>query len=179
MPALVYLYPFNLAFAAMMIKSVFSAGLLLLLGACVVPPERPSVQATQPVLARQSTPDASALLDELARVAALSPEQRRRELERLDTERRLDDSRRFQLIALLEREDNAEALERGLKALNALTEGDTRMQALVEIMKRHLRTRIELRQQTTRNQELQDKLEQIKALEKSLQQRNESSRAIP
>jgi hypothetical protein len=176
LPALVDLYPFNLAFAAMTIKSVFPAGLLLMLGACAVLPERPSVPATQPVQARQSTPDASALLNELARVASLSPEQRRRELDRLDNERRLDDARRFQLIALLEREDNVEALERSLKALNALTEGDARMQALVEIMKRALRTRIELRQQTARNLELQDKLEQIKALEKSLQQRNESSR---
>jgi hypothetical protein len=39
-------------------------------------------------------------------------------------------------------------------------------------MKRSLRTRIELLQQTARNHELQDKLNQIKALEKSLQQRN-------
>jgi hypothetical protein len=39
-------------------------------------------------------------------------------------------------------------------------------------MKRSLRARLELRQQSARNAELQDKLEQIKALEKSLQQRS-------
>jgi hypothetical protein len=38
-------------------------------------------------------------------------------------------------------------------------------------MKRSLRARIELRQQSARAQELQDKLDQIKTLEKSLQQR--------
>jgi hypothetical protein len=50
-------------------------------------------------------------------------------------------------------------------------------------MKKSLKARIELRQQTARAQEqtaraqeLQDKLDQIKALEKTLQQRNGSSR---
>jgi hypothetical protein len=43
-------------------------------------------------------------------------------------------------------------------------------------MKRSLKARIELKQQTARAQELQDKLDQIKALEKSLQQRNGATR---
>ena len=57
---------------------------------------------------------ASGLINELARVSALSAEQRRRELADLEGTR-LDDTRRFQLAALLERDDSVEALERSLK----------------------------------------------------------------
>jgi hypothetical protein len=151
----------------MTLKPVLLAGLLLTLNACVAPPapERPAVRTSQTV------PGGTALLGELARVAALPAEQRRRELAELEGERRLDDARRFQLAALLEREDGVEALERSLKILGAFTETDPRAQTLLDLMKRSLKARIELRQQTARAQELQDKLEQIKALEKSLQQR--------
>jgi hypothetical protein len=120
----------NLADAAMTFKSTVLAGLLLTLGACATPFEPPVFRSGQ---AESSAP---ALSTELARVAALSPEQRRRELAGLDA----------------------------------------RTQALVELMKRSLKARIELKQQTARAQELQDKLEQIKALEKSLQQRNGPTR---
>ncbi len=150
----------------MTFKSVFPAALLLMLCACAAPPESP------PFVPPQTGLGASALLDELARVAALSPEQRRRKLAGLEGERRLDDARRFQLAALLEREDSVEALERGLKSLGTITDVDARAQALLELMKKSLKARIELRQQTARAQELQDKLDQIKALEKTLQQRN-------
>jgi hypothetical protein len=153
----------------MTLKSFFVAGLLLTLGACALPPEYP------PFLAPAET-GGSAQLGELARVAALSPERRRRELAELDAMRRLDDARRFQLAALLEREDSADALERSLKTLNALGEGDARSQALVDLLKKSLKARLELKEQTARAQELQDKLEQIKALEKSLQQRDGTSR---
>jgi len=152
----------------MTIKTVFLAGLLLTLGACATPPERQAF----PVLAEKGAP---ALLSELARVDALSPEQRRREVAALEGVRRLDDARRFQLAALLEREDSVEPLEHSLKLLNALAETDARTQALLDLMKRSLKARIEIRQQTARNQELQDKIDQIKALEKSLQQRNAPS----
>jgi hypothetical protein len=147
-------------------QSVFLAGLLIL-GACAAlpPPERPAVRIHQP------EPGAMVLLNELARVANLSAEQRRRELAELENVRRLDDAKRFQLAALLERDDSVESLERSLRALGAMEEIDPRTQSLIELMKRSLKTRIELKQQTARAQELQDKLEQIKALEKSLQQR--------
>ena len=154
----------------MTFKSTVLAGLLLMLGACATPFEPPVFRSGQ------AGSNAPALLTELARVAALSPEQRRRELAGLDGERRLDDARRFQLAALLEREDSVDSLERSLKSLGTLTDLDARTQALVELMKRSLKARIELRQQTARAQELQDKLEQIKALEKSLQQRNGPTR---
>jgi hypothetical protein len=149
-------------------KFVLLAGLLLILGACAAlpPPERPAPRATL------SEPNVSALASELARVATLTPEQRRRELADLENGRRLDDAKRFQLAALLEREDNADAYERGLKALAAMDETDARTQALIDLLRRSLKTRIELKQQSARAQESQDKLEQIKALEKTLQQRN-------
>ena len=148
----------------MTIKTVFLAGLLLTLGACATPLEH----AAFPVLAEKGAP---ALLSELARVDALTPEQRRREVATLEGARRLDDPRRFQLAALLEREDSVEPLEHSLKVLNTLGEADARTQALLDLMKRSLKARIELRQQTARSQELQDMIDQIKALEKSLQQR--------
>ncbi len=147
-------------------QSLLLAGLILMLGACTAPIERPAAYVSPPEL------DAPAMLGELSRAGALSAEQRRRELSGLEGERRLDDARRFRLAALLEREDSVEALERSLKSLGTLADVDARGQALLDLMKRSLRTRIELKQQTARSQELQDKLEQIKVLEKSLQQRN-------
>lgn len=154
----------------MTFKSVLLAVLLSGLAACSVQPpsERP---------APRPGPVAPALLTDLARIANLAPEQRRRELAALENGRRLDDARRFQLAALLEREDSVEAYERGLKALAAMEEADSRTKALVELLKRTLKDRIELKQQTARADELQDKLDQIKALEKSLQQRSSPAKA--
>ncbi len=153
----------------MTVKSLLLAVLTLMpLAACIsVPP--PSLP---PLPVVQSPVGGPALLGEVSRVSALSPEQRRREVGVLESEHRLDDAKRFQLAALLEREDNPEALEHSLKILAAMDLADPRAQSLLELMKKSLRARIELRQQTARAQELQDKLDQIKALEKSLQQRS-------
>ncbi len=149
----------------MTLKPLLFAGLLLTLGACAHVQEHPALRSVQ------IGSDAAMMLNELARVAALSPEQRRRELAALEGGR-IDDVRRFQAAALLDREDSVEALERGLKNLNALSGIDERAQPLVEQMKKSFKARIELKVQVARAQELQDKLEQIKALEKSLQQRS-------
>lgn len=146
--------------------------LLLSLSACAVPPaERPQPRSAQTERTIQTEPSPPGLIGELARVSVLSGEQRRRELAELDGTR-LDDARRFQLAALLERDDSLESLERSLKNLNALGDLDARSQALVDQMKKSLKARIENRQLAARNAELQDKLDQIKALEKSLQQRS-------
>ena len=153
----------------MTIKSLLLAGLVLTLNACVTPPA-PGQAAVQ--IGRSSGLGAAAMLSEVSRVATLSPEQRRRELATLDGERRLDNSKRFQLAALLEREDSVDALERSLKHLAAIDDVDARAQTLLDLMKKSLTARIELKQQTARAQELQDKLDQIKALEKTLQQRS-------
>ncbi len=153
----------------MIFKSALLASLLLMLSACI-PLPAPG-QASAPSL-RVFGLGAPALLNELARVATLTPEQRRRELATLDGERRLDDARHFQLAALLEREEGVDALERSLKNLAAIGDVDSRAQTLLDLMKKSITARIELRQQTARAQELQDKLEQIKALEKTLQQRS-------
>ena len=149
----------------MKLNSGLLAGLLLMLSACTLPPESPTPRV------RQAEPAPFSLIHELARVSSLSAEQRRRELADLDGAR-MNDSRRFQLAALLERDDSVDALERSLKTLAAINEEDARAQSLIDLMKRSLKARIEIKQLTTRNAELQDKLEQIKALEKSLQQRN-------
>ena len=128
-------------------------------------------KAPPPDAAERVGSRAAELLDELFRIASLSPEQRRRDLAALETQRRLDDARRFQLAALLEREDSIDALERSLRTLNSLVEIDVHAQTLVDLMKKSVKARIELKQQSARAHELQEKLEQIKALEKSLQQR--------
>lgn len=153
-----------------MLRSVFLVPLLLILGGCATPP--PVVPQAPAPCAVQAEPSETALLNELARVASLTPERRHRELLELEAERRLSDARRFQMAALLEREDSVEALERSLKSLGALAVIEPSAQPLIDLMKKSLRARIALRQQTARTQELQDKLEQIKALEKSLQQRD-------
>ena len=170
----------------MTFKSVLLAALLLTLGACAMPPKpersaaraSPAVPESPPPRTTSSESGAPPLskLSELARVAALSPEQRRRELAELESGRR-DEPKRFSLAALLEREDSAEALERSLKILAAMDETDPRSQALIDLLKRSLKARLDLKQQTAHAQELQDKLEQIKALEKSLQQRNAPPKA--
>lgn len=165
---MVDLLPFNLAFATMMLRSVFLVPLLGVLGGCATPP--PAVPQRPCIV--QTEPGETALLNELARVATLTPERRHRELLELEAERRLSDAKRFQMAALLERDDNVEALERSLKSLGAMTGIEPSAQPLIELMKKSLRARIALKQQTARSQELQDKLEQIKALEKSLQQRD-------
>jgi hypothetical protein len=154
----------------MTLRTFFLAGVLLSLGACAALP------LEYQAFLGQGDAGAPALLGELARVDGLTPEQRRRELADLESVRRLDAARRFQLAVLLEREDSSESLERSLKILNTLAEPDARTEALLTLMKTSLRSRIELRQQTARAQELQGRLEQIKALEKSLQQRNGTSK---
>ena len=149
----------------MILNSGLLAGLVLILSACTLLPESPAPRV------RQAEPASFSVIAELARVSNLSAEQRRRELADLDGAR-MNDNRRFQLAALLERDDGVDALERSLKTLAAINEDDARAQSLIDLMKRSLKARIEIKQLTTRNAELQDKLEQIKALEKSLQQRN-------
>ena len=115
-------------------------------------------------------------LAELEKIQGLSGEQSRRELTELNTEKRLDKMQRFRLGALLSRDDHGD-WERGLKALEGLSEeSDPRTQALVEILRKLLRTRLDLRQQTARVGELQQRIQQIKALEKDLQQRSEPAK---
>lgn len=169
----------------MRFDSIPLAGLVLALSACATAPPAaspspcPPCPPADPPHLRASAAEAPSapFLAELARIASLSAEQRRRELAALEAGPQLDNTRRFQLAALLDREDGAEALERSLKSLGAITAVDARSQALVELMKRSLKARIELVQQAARARQLQDRLEQIKALEKSLQQRNAAPRS--
>lgn len=165
------LFPFNLAEPPMILKPAFVAVLLLSLSACVLPPHAAGVNFRDPAELRAAT-----FADELARIAVLSPEQRRRELADLDAGHPPDASRQFRRAALLEREDDVEALERSHKILAAITPADDAARALIELMKRALKARIVLAQEAQRAQALEQKLEQIKALEKSLQQRSAPAR---
>ena len=167
----------------MTLQSGLFVGFLLALQGCALPPERPvrpdrmerperpaPVVTVAPRVAL-AEPGSLAFLTELARVSSLSTEQRRRELAEIEGSR-LDDAKRFQLAVLLEREDSVDALERGLKNLALISEADPRSHALIDLMKKAFRARIEQKQLAIRAAELQEKLDQIKALEKSLQQRN-------
>lgn len=141
--------------------------LTLALGACALPPAPETAVRPAP----QEENASSLMLAELARVETLSAEQRRREIASLDATRGLASARRFQLAALLASDEAPESLERALKTLDGLPRADVQTRALVDLMKQSLKARVDLARQVARGQELQDKLEQIKALEKSLQQR--------
>lgn len=132
----------------------------------VVPPVSPPV--VQPVILA-----ADRYLIELGNVQALNTDQIRREVAMLNVEKRLDNTQRFRLAALLARDEHGD-WERAIKALDGLGDDpDPRAQALVAILKKSLRARVELRQQTARVVELLERIQQIKALEKNLQQRIE------
>jgi hypothetical protein len=143
---------------------------VLLLGGCAVPPSRPA----EPL--RSAAPVAELYLDELSAVQGMNAEQARRELADLTVARRLTGAERFRLAVLAARDERGD-WERALKTLDELPpNADLRAQALIEMLRKTLHGRLDLRQQSARAQELQDRIQQIKALEKDLQQRNEASK---
>ncbi len=143
----------------------------LALGACAVPPvaSKPPVKVAAAASSGLSASDA---LDVLARVAALSAEQQRIELARLDDERTSSAAAQFRLALLLGREDDPAALERGLKLLGTIDADGARAQAVLDLAKTALKAQLDAHRQAARAQELQERIDQIKALEKSLQQRD-------
>jgi hypothetical protein len=114
-----------------------------------------------------------ALLDVLASLpAGQTAEHQRAEIARLDSERSSSVTARFKLALLLGRADEPAEIERGLKILSAL-EGDGKAaQALIDLAAGKLRARLDAQRQHARASALQQRIEQIKALEKSLQQRD-------
>ena len=136
-----------------------------------VKPDVPKPAAAESSAALPSL--AERYLMELSEVQAMSAEQSRRELNELNTAKRLDKIKRFRLAAVLTREEHGD-WERALKMLEGLTNDDPRSQALTDLLRKSLRTQIELRQQDARVIELQQRIEQIKTLEKDLHQRNET-----
>lgn len=151
---------------------------VFVLGACALPPAEPRtppVESKAPP--RVVVPAPSGLvttdaLDILARVSALSAEQLRAELARADGERAATSAAQFRLALLLGREDDAAAQERALKLLGTIDADGPRAQAVIDLARTALRAQLEARRQAARAQELQERIEQIKALEKSLQQRD-------
>ena len=128
--------------------------------------------ATEPLTPR--TVSSELYLAQLGEVHGLSAEQIRRELAELNTGKRLDRAQRFRLAVLLSRDEHGD-WARALKALDgSADESDPRTHALVDMLRKSLRTRLDLRHQTARVAELQQRIEQIKALEKDLLHRNGS-----
>jgi hypothetical protein len=143
---------------------------VLLLSACTAfpPPRTPA-----PVNETAPPSGTSALLDALVRVPVnLSDEQRRADIARLENERAV--TSRFRLALLLGRDDDPVAVERGIKVLSGL-EGDSKSaQALIDLARAQLKSRLDALRHHARAEELQLRIEQIKALEKSLHQRDSS-----
>lgn len=113
-------------------------------------------------------------LMELGEVQAMSGEQSRRELNELTASRRLDKPKRLRLAAVLARDEHGD-WDRALKILDGLAnDDDPRSQVLLDLLRKSWRSRLALRQQESRVTELQHRIQQIKTLEKDLQQRSET-----
>ena len=130
---------------------------------------------SEPLPPSPSSPVSAELyLAKLGEVHGLTGEQSRRDLAELNAGKRLDRAQRFRLAVLLSRDEHGD-WERALKALDGWAdEVDPRTLALIDILRKSLRARLDLRQQTARVAELQQRIEQIKALEKDLQHRSGS-----
>ena len=146
------------------------------LGACALPPPKPPARTApaEPPAAAPSGLVVTDARDILARVAALGSEQQRAELARLDDDRALGPGAQFRLALLLGRDENPVAIERGLKLLGQIPADGARAQTVLELAKSALRAQLEARRQAARAQELQTRIDQLKALEKSLQQRDDA-----
>lgn len=137
-----------------------------------VKPEAPKLTVSESSSSSSSL--AERYLMELSEVQAMTIEQSRRELNELATGKRLDKPRRLRFAAVLAREEHGD-WDRALKMLEGLTsENDPRSQVLVDLLRKSWRMRLELRQQDARVTELQQRIQQIKTLEKDLQQRSET-----
>ena len=145
---------------------------LMLLAGCAAPAPKP---VSKPAVAvKPAVSLAEEYLNELGEVQGLSPDQARRELAELTTAKRLASADRFRVVVLVARDDRGD-WERALKTLDDLpSDPDPRAQALLDTLRRLLHARLDLRTQAARTQELQDRIQQIKTLEKDLQQRNEA-----
>lgn len=147
----------------------------LLVSACTLPP----APAPDPAPAASRTTaslDSDDALDELARQTAQSADALRAERTRLEGERLATARLQFRFALLLARDDDAASQERALKLLGALDTRDARAQALVDLVRTGLRAQLDARRQASRTQELQTRIDQLKALEKSLQQRDDAPR---
>ena len=179
-----------------LVKPFFLICSVLLVAGCAVapqPPAKPAVPKPAPADVAQPrlespkpTNDESGLpvpplsptlaeryLVELGEVQAMSVEQGRRELAELTANKRLDKPKRLRLAAVLARDEHAD-WERALKMLDGLGNDDPRSQVLIDLLRKTWRTRLELRQQDARVTELQQRIQQIKTLEKDLLQRSET-----
>ncbi|HQT01207.1 MAG: hypothetical protein B7Y26_02790 [Hydrogenophilales bacterium 16-64-46] len=145
----------------------------VLLGACTLPPAPPIEQAAAQNRTL-STLDSTDALDELVRINAQSGDAQRAERTRLDGERLGTARLQFRLALLLGRDDDPASQERALKLLGSLDTSDARAQALVDLTRTSLKAQLDARRQASRTQELQARIEQLKALEKSLQQRDDA-----
>lgn len=149
-----------------------------LLTACTLPPTPASAPVPVPVPTTTRAPaglQGADALDELARLAAQPADAQRAERSRLDGGERLATARlQFRLALLLGRDDDPASQERALKLLGTIDTSDPRAQALIDLARTALKAQLDARRQASRTQELQARIDQLKALEKSLQQRDDA-----
>ena len=147
------------------------------LGACALPPT-PAVDQTPAQSAAQSRAaaslDSTDALDELVRINTLSGDAQRAERVRLDGERLTTARLQFRFALLLGRDDDPASQDRAIKLLGTVDTSDARAQAVVDLARTSLKSQLDARRQASRTQELQARIEQLKALEKSLQQRDDA-----
>ena len=144
-----------------------------LLGACTLPPA-PAIEQSPAQTRTQTSLDSAEALDELVRLGSQSADAQRAERARLDGERPGSARLQFRFALLLGRDDDPAAQERALKLLGTIDTNDARTQALIDLTKASLKAQLDARRQSSRAQELQARIEQLKALEKSLQQRDDA-----
>lgn len=161
---------------------LFALSTSLALTACALPPQVPERSAYPPSethipLLRPVSNTAMLTLDdaaqELVQVSLLSADLQRSERARLDTDKPTGARLQFRLGLLLVREDDSALLERGMRILSGIRPADGQAQAVLELVLAQAKSQSDLRRQTARLQELQTRIDQIKALEKSLQQRED------
>lgn len=145
----------------------------VLLSACTLPPAPAAVPGPGPIRSEKAL-DSSDALDELVRLDSQSVDAQRMERNRLDGERLTSTRLQFRLALLLGRDEDPVSQERALKLLGAIDTSDARAKALVDLTKAGLKAQLDARRQAGRAQELQARIEQLKALEKSLQQRDDA-----
>jgi hypothetical protein len=153
-----------------MTRLIASSVLILALGACgglPLPEATSNSTAQSPTLL--STTDA---LEVLASLSRLSPDAQHQELLKPRTGHLQNASSLFRFALLLGRDSDVGQQERGLKILDGLDGADARAQAVIDLARTGLIAQIEAHRQAQRAGELQDRIDQIKALEKSLQQRD-------
>lgn len=161
-------------------KTSVAVLLALVLTACATPdPAVPEPAPAKPA-AKTSRHTAESLgldavLDQLRDVGRLNADAARAERTRLERDRAVESAGQFRLALLLAREDDPANLERAQRLIQDLPV-EAAASPVLDLVRQRIASQLEARRQAARSAELQTRIEQLKALEKSIQQREEPVR---